>query len=41
MINLIKTQENTDEEYLEEEKTFKRIDLAPNKHGYTPERPES
>ena len=33
MVNLVKTQENTDEM-----KTFKRIDLTPNKQGYTPER---
>ena len=32
MINLIKTQKNTDGEYLEEMKTFKWIDLAPNTH---------
>ena len=32
MINLIKTQKNTDGEYLEEMKTFKRIDLTPNTH---------
>ena len=38
MINLIKTQNNTDGEYLEEMKTFKRIDLTPNKQGYTLER---
>ena len=38
MINLIKTQKNTDGEYLEEMKTFKRINLTPNKQGYTPER---
>ena len=31
MINLIKTQKNTDGEYLEEMKTFKQIDLPPNK----------
>ena len=37
-INLIKTQKNTDGEYFEEMKTFKRIDLTPNKQGYTPER---
>ena len=30
MINLIKTQKNTDGEYLEEMKTFKWIDLTPN-----------
>ena len=29
---------NTDGEYLEEIKTFKRIDLTLNKQGYTPER---
>ena len=29
---------NTDGEYLEEMKTFKRIDLTLNKQGYTPER---
>ena len=29
---------STDGEYLEEMKTFKRIDLMPNKQGYTPER---
>ena len=29
---------NTDGEYLEEMKTFKRIDLTPNKQGYTLER---
>ena len=34
-INLIK---NTDGEYLKGMKTFKRIDLMPNKQGYTPER---
>ena len=28
----------TDEEYFEEMKTFKRIDLTPNKQGYTLER---
>ena len=38
VINLIKTKENTDEEYLEEMKTFKQIDLTPNKQGYTLER---
>ena len=38
MINLIKTQKNTDGEYLEEMKTLKRIDLTPNKQGYTLER---
>ena len=37
LINLIKTQKNTDGECLEEMKTFKRIDLTPNKQGYTPE----
>ena len=38
MINLIKTRKNTDREYLEKMKTFKQIDLTPNKQGYTPER---
>ena len=38
MINLIKTQKNRDGQYLEEMKTFKRINLTPNKQGYTPER---
>ena len=38
MINSIKTQENTDEEYLEEMITFKRIDFTTNKRRYTPER---
>ena len=38
MINLIKKQKNTDGEYLEEIKTFKRIDLTANKQGYTLER---
>ena len=38
MTNLIKTQENTDEEYLEEMKTFQQIDLTPNTQGYTPEK---
>ena len=38
MINLIKTQKKTDGEYLEEMKTFRRIDLTPNKQGYTLER---
>ena len=38
MINAIKTQKNTDGEYLEEMKTFKRLDLTPNQQGYTPER---
>ena len=31
MINLIKTPKNTGEEYLKEMKTFKRINLTPNK----------
>ena len=31
MINLIKTPKNTDEEYLKEMKTFKRVNLTPNK----------
>ena len=35
MINLLKTQKNTDGEYLEEMKTFKQIDLTPNKQGHT------
>ena len=38
MINLIKTQKNTDGEYLNQMKTFKRIDLTPNKQEYTQER---
>ena len=38
MNNLIKTQQNTYGDYLEEMKTFKRMDLTPNKPGYTPER---
>ena len=38
MINLIKTQKNTDGGYLEEMITFKRIYLTPNKQGYTLER---
>ena len=38
MINLIKTQKNTDGEYHEEMKTFKWINLTPNKQGYTLER---
>ena len=37
MINLIKTQKNTDGECLEEMKIFKRIYLTSNKQGYTPE----
>ena len=38
MINSIKTQKNKDGGYLEEMKTFKQIDLTPNKQGYTLER---
>ena len=38
MINSIKTQKNTDGGYLEEMKTFKQIDLTPNKQGYKLER---
>ena len=38
MINLIKTQKNTHGEYLEEMKTFKQINLTPNKQGHTLER---
>ena len=38
IINLIKTQKNTDGEYLEEMKTFKQIDFTPNEQEYTPER---
>ena len=38
MINLIKAQKNTDGDYLEEMKTFQRIDLTPSKQGYTLER---
>ena len=38
MINLIETQKNTGGEYLEEMKTFKRINLTPNKQGHTLER---
>ena len=34
MINWIKTQKKTDGGYLEEMKTFKWIDLTPNKQGY-------
>ena len=34
----MKTQKNTDGEYLEEMKTFQQIDLTPNKKGYTLER---
>ena len=36
-INLVKQQDNTDEECLEI-KSFKRIDLTHTKQGYTPER---
>ena len=37
MINLVKIEANRDENYFPTE-TFKRLDLTPNKQGYTPER---